>query len=106
MLLGRPRFSSAQEAADPRVARIVADTVGVDMHNHSSWKFFKSPAAIPPDPEVDLSGELKKSGLTAVCYTLHVDQYRSTEVGEWYQYHVQWLDYLDPSWPNRACAGR
>lgn len=95
LLLGRPTIGEAQETVDPRVAKIVADTLAVDMHNHSNWAFAKPPAPLPPDPAVDLAAQLKRSGLTAVCYTLHVDQYKATAVGEVYDYHRQWLDFLD-----------
>ena len=59
-------------------------------------------APTPADPVVDLSNQLKRSGLTAVCYTLHVDQYKATEVGEWYQYHRQWMDFLDRTLPKQG----
>jgi membrane dipeptidase len=87
-----------QEAAiDPRVAKIVADTISVDMHNHDGQPTFaKAPADRKPDPTgVDLPGEMKKAGLSAICLTYAVDIYRTPQKDDWYQYHLQCLEYDD-----------
>lgn len=86
-----------QGAVDPRVARIVEDTISVDMHNHDGQPTFaKTSADRKPDPaDVDLSGEMKKAGLSAICLTYAVDIYRTPQKDDWYQYHLQCLDYDD-----------
>jgi membrane dipeptidase len=99
-LLGRsilPDAVWAQETVDPRVAKIVADTITVDMHNHVSQPpFAKTPADRKPDPAgVDLPGQMKKAGLATVCLTYAVDSYRSPQPGDWYRYHLQILAYID-----------
>jgi len=48
---------------DPRVAEIVAKTIGVDTHNHIDVPLN---AAELPGPKVDLVGEMKMSGLSAI----------------------------------------
>ena len=80
---------------DPRAAKIVADTISVDMHNHMPQNFAKTPAEAKPDPDIDLPGEMKKSGLTAICATYAVDGYRTPQPGDWYEFHLQELGYID-----------
>src|SRR6185312_11995620 len=83
-------------AVDPRVAKVVADTLSVDMHNHAYQAPFANGAAnAKPDPAVDLNGAMKKAGLSAVCFTYCVDSDRSPKPGDLYQYHLQCLDYID-----------
>lgn len=89
-----PDYSWAQ-ASNPQVARIVANTISVDMHNHVGTQFAKTPANAKPDPTIDLHGNFEKSGLSALCYTYAVDGYRSPQPGDWYQYHLQSLAYID-----------
>ena len=76
-LLGPSTLANAwgQEAVDPRVAKIVDDIVSIDMHNHDGQPTFaKAPADRKPDPAgVDLPGEMKKAGLSAICLTYAVD---------------------------------
>jgi len=98
-LLGPSMLANAwgQEAIDPRVAKLVADTISVDMHNHDGQPTFaKTSADRKPDPtDVDLSGEMKKAGLSAICLTYAVDIYRTPQKDDWYQYHLQCLEYDD-----------
>lgn len=86
-----------QEAVDPRVAKIVDETISVDMHNHDGQPTFaKAPADRKPDPTgVDLPGEMKKAGLSAICLTYAVDIYRTPQKGDWYQFHLQCLEHDD-----------
>ena len=86
-----------QGAVDPRVAKIVEDTISVDMHNHDGQPTFaKTSADRKPDPTgVDLSGEMKKAGLSAICLTYAVDIYRTPQKDDWFQYHLQCLKYDD-----------
>lgn len=66
----RPRFGWAADSSDPRVADIVAKTIGIDTHNHVDVPLT---AAEMPGPDIDLSGELKRSGLSAICLTFATD---------------------------------
>ena len=65
-----PRFGLAADAADPRVAEIVAGTIGIDTHNHIDVPLT---AAEMPGPDIDLAGEMKRSGLSAICMTFATD---------------------------------
>jgi membrane dipeptidase len=98
-LLGPSMLANAwgQRAVNPRVAKIVEDTISVDMHNHDGQPTFaKTSADRKPDPtDVDLSGEMKKAGLSAICLTYAVDTYRTPQKDDWYQYHLQCLEYDD-----------
>ena len=69
VLLGRAY--ELHDAVDPRVAKVMAGTVSIDMHNHVY------PAGTEPrpqhGPEVLIVEELKRSGLTAVCASYVLD---------------------------------
>jgi membrane dipeptidase len=60
----------AADMTDPRVADIVAKTIGIDTHNHIDVPLT---AAEMPGPDIDLSGEMKRSGLAAICMTFATD---------------------------------
>lgn len=64
------RSGLAQVSLDPRVANIVATTVGIDTHNHVDVPLT---AAEMPGPDLDLAGEMKRSGLSAICMTFATD---------------------------------
>ncbi len=68
----RPHLSwaVATDQLDPRVAGIVAKTVGIDTHNHIDVPLT---AAEMPGPDIDLAGEMKRSGLSAICMTFATD---------------------------------
>ncbi len=65
-----PRLGRAADATDPRVADIVATTIGIDTHNHVDVPLTD---AEMPGPDIDLSGEMKRSGLSAICMTFATD---------------------------------
>jgi len=85
---------------DPRVARIIAANISVDMHNHCPVKFVREgesdqkpeQATIPP---VALASEMKRAGFAALCYTYAVDHVAGTKPGEFYKFHLQALDQID-----------
>ena len=56
---------------DPRVAAIVAKTIGIDTHNHIDVPYI---ALEVPGPTIDLASEMKRSGLSAICMTFAVDR--------------------------------
>jgi membrane dipeptidase len=66
----RPRLGWAADVTDPRVADIVATTIGIDTHNHIDVPLT---AAEMPGPDIDLAGEMKRSGLSAICMTFATD---------------------------------
>jgi membrane dipeptidase len=66
----RPRFGWAEDVTDPRVADIVAKTIGIDTHNHIDVPLTE---AEMPGPDIDLSDDMKRSGLSAICMTFATD---------------------------------
>ena len=69
-MLRRSGLAWAAEAIHPRVAGIVASTIGIDRHNHIDVPLT---TAEMPGPDIDLSGEIKRSGLSAICMTFATD---------------------------------
>jgi len=69
-ILVRPRLDWAADITDPRVADIVAKTIGIDTHNHIDVPLT---AAEMPGPNIDLASEMKRSGLSAICMTFATD---------------------------------
>jgi membrane dipeptidase len=69
-ILLRPRSGWAANMADSRVADIVAKTIGIDTHNHIDVPLT---AGEMPGPDIDLAGELRQSGLSAICMTFATD---------------------------------
>lgn len=65
-----PLLSWAVDDVDPRVAAIVAKTIGTDTHNHIDVPLNEAEL---PGPKIDLAGEMKNSGLSAICMTFAVD---------------------------------
>ncbi|MEP6948721.1 MAG: hypothetical protein ABI863_05585 [Ginsengibacter sp.] len=82
MIILNPLWSFADNKEDTRVAKIVARTIGIDTHNHIDVPL---DTAELPGPELDLSGELKKSGLSAVVMTFATDYKRNVQPGEAYE---------------------
>jgi membrane dipeptidase len=77
---------------DPRVAAIVASTIGIDTHNHIDVPMSKEEAL---NPEIDLAADLKKSGLSAICMTFATDYKHGQVPGEAYERFVKALDAMD-----------
>ncbi len=73
LLLAPAWLRAADEEIDLRVAKLVKDTLGIDTHNHIDVPLI---AADVPGPDLDLAGELKRSGLLAICATFAVDYQR------------------------------
>lgn len=70
-LMLRPRPNWAADITDPRVADIVARTIGIDTHNHIDVPL--TGAEMPGPDVIDLAGEMKRSGLSAICMTFATD---------------------------------
>jgi membrane dipeptidase len=85
-------FTALADDKDQRIKKIVARTIGIDTHNHMDMPFrideFKS-------QHYDLAGELKMSGLTAICMTFSVDRPKLNNEGEAYERFLANLDEMD-----------
>jgi D-alanyl-D-alanine dipeptidase len=66
----RSRLGWAVDMTDPWVADIVGKTIGIDTHNHIDVPLT---ATEMPGPDIDLSAEMKRSGLAAICMTIATD---------------------------------
>jgi microsomal dipeptidase-like Zn-dependent dipeptidase len=82
----------AIEEVDPRVAAIVAATIGIDTHNHIDVPLS---AGEVPGPTIDLAGEMKRSGLSAICMTFAVDYQKLQKTGEAYDRFLNGLASMD-----------
>ena len=72
MILRSPAAWAA-DGIDTHVANIVATTIGIDTHNHIDVPLT---AVEMPGPDIDLPGEIKRSGLSAICMTFATDYQR------------------------------
>ncbi len=61
---------AADETTDRRVSEIVSSTIGIDTHNHIDVPLT---AAEMPGRDIGLAGEMKRSGLSAICMTFATD---------------------------------
>jgi len=103
MLVGADQLRSAE--VDPRVAQIVSRTIAVDMHSHVQIRLVKDPADAKPDPDIDLAGEMKRSGFSAVCETYNLD-FAGAEASDYYKYFLQGLAFEDRLRRGITCAMR
>ncbi len=87
-----PVFAWAVDEIDPKVAAIVAKTIGVDTHNHIDVPFT---AAEVPGPAIDLTGQMKQSGLSAICMTFAVDRPALVNPGDAYERFKNGLASMD-----------
>ena len=78
----------AEDALDPRVKALVAQTIGIDTHNHVDVPLN---AAEMPGPEIDLRGQMKESGLSAICMAFATDY----QPGDPYQRFLNGLAGMD-----------
>ncbi|PTQ98198.1 membrane dipeptidase [Mucilaginibacter yixingensis] len=77
---------------DPKVAAIVASTLGIDTHNHIDVPLT---ADAIPGPDLDLAGELKRSGLSAICMTFALDYQKLQNPGEAWERFQNGLSAMD-----------
>jgi membrane dipeptidase len=78
------------------VARIVRETIGIDMHNHVHMVFAGLGGQAGPDPGPLLASQINRSGFSAICQTYAVDaETLSTIPGEYADHYRQGLDYED-----------
>ncbi len=92
-LIANPFSSWAWLSDDEKkVAKIVAKTFGIDTHNHIDVPLLSSEL---PGPEIDLIGQMKKSGLSAIVMTFAVDYQKLTEQGQAYDRFLNGLTAMD-----------
>jgi len=91
-LMQFPFTALALDDIDPRVAAIVAGTIGVDTHNHIDVPLN---TAEVPGPGIDLAGEMKRSGLTAICMTFALDYQKLQSPGEAFERFMNGLASMD-----------
>jgi membrane dipeptidase len=87
-----PFSTWATNGIDPRIAAIVAQTIGIDTHNHID---VPSKIVELPTTKIDLLGDMKKSGFSAICMTFAVDRPQLTEPGQAYERFMNGLDAMD-----------
>jgi membrane dipeptidase len=92
VMMLNPRWSVASAKSDPGVDTIVAKTISIDTHNHIDVPLNVTEF---PGPVVDLSGEMKKSGLSAICMTFAVDYQPLQNPGDAYDRFVNGLNAMD-----------
>ncbi|KIC62919.1 dipeptidase [Chryseobacterium taiwanense] len=92
VLMLNPLLSWTISEIDPRVSKIVANTIGIDTHNHIDVPLN---AKELPGPKVDLMGEMKKSGLSAISMTFAVDYQKLENPGDAYNRFITGLDAMD-----------
>ena len=87
-------FSSwaSSNETDKKVANIVAKTFGIDAHNHIDVPLN---LAELPGPNIDLFGEMNKSGLSAIVMTFAVDYQKLNNEGEAYHRFLNGLTAMD-----------
>lgn len=91
-LIQLPLMAWAFDELDPRVAGIVATTIGVDTHNHIDVPLIREEV---PGPDIDLTGEMKRSGLSAICMTFALDYQKLQNEGEAFERFMNGLASMD-----------
>ena len=92
LLLAPAWLRAADDEVDPRVTKLVASTLGTDTHNHIDVPLI---TADVPGPDLDLAGELRRSGLSAICATFAVDYQRLGVPGLAYERFQNALNSMD-----------
>jgi len=101
LVLAPAWLNAMAEDADPRVRKIISETIGIDMHNHVY------PAGTEPNPrgaqprdqqqgpELSISGELTQSGFTAVCASYVLDFAPNHKPGDARDNLLAWFTGVD-----------
>jgi membrane dipeptidase len=87
-----PISSWALEPIDPRIVDVVSSTLGIDTHNHIDVPVNKDEV---PGPAIDLKGEMKRSGLSAICMTFAVDYQKLVNSGDAYNRFLNGLTSMN-----------
>lgn len=99
MLLQPAWLNAAADRVDPRVARVMSRTIGIDMHNHV-YPTGTEPgpqAGVTPEkdvPELLLADEIKRSGFAAVCASFVLD-FATNGKGDPRENFLRWLTAID-----------
>lgn len=93
-ILIAPQLSWAISSSEQTVNEILSKllSLGIDTHNHIDVPLN---TAELPGPTVDLSSEMKKSGLAAICMTFAVDYQQLKNPGDAYNRFINGLDAMD-----------
>ena len=103
VMLCWPAGLRAAEGVDPRVAQVLARTIGIDMHNHVYPAGTEPhPQGGPPrkqeepqGPELSIAEEIKRSRLTAVCASFVLDFAPNIKPGDARDNFLRWLTAVD-----------
>lgn len=88
----QPLLGWSIDEIDPKVAAIVAKTMGIDTHNHIDVPLN---TAELPGPKVDMAAAIKKSGFSAICMTFAVDYQELRNPGDAYERFLNGLTAMD-----------
>jgi len=93
LLMLHPVLSSwITENTDPRVAKLVAQTMGIDTHNHIDVPL---DGTTSPEAKNAFNELMKTSGLSAIVMTFAVDYQRLTEEGQAYTRFLNGISAMD-----------
>jgi len=92
IILNPPLSWGFEGEEDPRIAAIVAKTMGIDTHNHIDVPLN---TAELPGPKLDIAGEMKRSGLSAICMTFAVDYQELRSAGVAYERFLNGMTAMD-----------
>ncbi len=104
MLLGPAWLNAAADEVDPRVAKVISGTIGIDMHNHVHPAGTESHPQQGPPPRqeeqqqtggLSMTEEIKKSRLTAVCASFVLDFAQNNKPGDARDNFFRWLTAID-----------
>ena len=99
-----PPSRAAAADFDPRVAQVMSETIGIDMHNHvypdgtephPQRGQPKQQDAPQQGPDLSMTDELKRSGLTAVCASFVLDFAPNNKPGDARDNFLHWLSVVD-----------
>ena len=103
-LLGPAWLMAADDEADPRLAPLMSRTIGIDMHNHvypsgtephPQHAQPRGQKEQPQAPGLLLTGELKRSGFTAVCASFVLDFAPTDKPGDARDNFLRWITAMD-----------
>lgn len=96
--------NAAADQIDPKVARVLARTIGIDMHNHvypagtephPQGGRGRGPAPGQQGPALSIAEEIRQSGLTAVCASFVLDFVPIHKPGDAREKLLGWFDAID-----------
>ena len=85
-------YLSWSKSKKEEIEAILVKNLGIDTHNHIDVPLNKADF---PGPKLDLLGEMKKSGLSAICMTFALDYQKLSREGEAFERFENGLNALD-----------